>query len=162
MISPPSSPSPVQWSSRYATRTTLPAYSWRTARRLGRTGMTHRRSGCAGRSRRKARSQERWRRSLFPAVTASVLPRLYVSHLQHRRHRHMVGRAFPAAGRAGDLEIAHAFAERTRHPDVVEPAAAVGGGPVERAIAPPGVDLFRQRNSGARDVDPVALSLAGQ
>ena len=60
--------------------------------------------------------------------------------------RHMVRRPLPAAGVAGDAEIADEILQRARNPDVIEPAAAIADGPVGGAIAPPGVDFFRKRD----------------
>ncbi|MEZ5668672.1 MAG: gamma-glutamyl-gamma-aminobutyrate hydrolase family protein [Alphaproteobacteria bacterium] len=45
---------------------------------------------------------------------------------------------------------------RQRHPDVVEPAAAVAGAPVLGAIAPLAVDLFVRRDEVAHGIDPAA------
>src|SRR5262245_55611646 len=74
----------------------------------------------------------------------------------------MVRWAVPAAGVAGDLEIADLVLERPRDPDVIEPAAAVADRPVGGAITPPGIDLFRHRDPFARDVEPFAMDLRGE
>ena len=71
----------------------------------------------------------------------------------------MIGRPFPSPRIARDREIADAVAERLRHPDVIEPAAAIRQRPVGGAIAPPGIDLLRLGNARAGDVDPVAARL---
>src|SRR4051794_33648861 len=68
------------------------------------------------------------------------------SNFQRHRYRHVVGRALPAAGVAGNLEIADTILQRARDPDMVEPPAAVAHRPVGGAVAPPGIDLFRKRD----------------
>src|ERR1700732_3297021 len=72
----------------------------------------------------------------------------------------MIRRPLPAAGIAGDAEIADAVLERARYPDVIEPSAAIGQRPIGGAVAPPGVDFFGERNALAGDVDPIALRLS--
>ena len=65
------------------------------------------------------------------------------------------GRGQPRAC-AHDLGALQAVGEVRRHPDVVEPAAAVAGLPVGGAIAPPGVDLLVHRHEVADGIDPAA------
>src|SRR5690348_5105760 len=51
-------------------------------------------------------------------------------------------------GGAGEAILQH-----RRHPDMIEAAAAVGGGPIARAIAPPGVKLLLWRDEMPDRVD---------
>src|SRR5260370_39912233 len=80
-------------------------------------------------------------------------------HLPRPRAWRVVGRPRPAAGVARDLEIADRLFERARYPDVIEPSAAIADRPVGGAVTPPSVDLLRQRDAFARNVDPFAMRL---
>src|SRR5690349_24349968 len=74
----------------------------------------------------------------------------------------MVGRTLPAPRVAGDPEIADAILQSARDPDVIQPAAAITYGPVGGTIAPPGIDLLRERNPHPRHVEPFAMGLCRQ
>ena len=69
-------------------------------------------------------------------------------------HRRVVGRALPAAHVARHPHRLDLVGERRADPDVVEPAALVGLGPVGRAVAPPRVELLVGRHKAAQGVDP--------
>src|SRR5690606_39200987 len=70
-----------------------------------------------------------------PAPIASI-------EIKPRDHRHMVGRPVPAARMAQYVVAAEKRNEIGRGPDMVEPAAAVGRGPVLRPVAPPRIELL--------------------
>ncbi len=71
------------------------------------------------------------------------------------------GRSQPRASRVIRKSLTPSL-QRARHPDVIEPSAAIGQRPVGGAVAPPRIDLFRQRDAFARDVDPFAVGLRRQ
>src|SRR5262245_34936727 len=78
------------------------------------------------------------------------------SHFDLRRHRDMVRGPLPAARSLRDVDARDAVAELRRDPDVIETAAAIGGLPVGRAVAPPGVELGGLRGERPHRVDPAA------
>src|SRR3954449_12246845 len=74
----------------------------------------------------------------------------------------MVGGPFPAARIARNPEVGYSTLERARYPDVVEPSPTIGQRPIGGTIAPPRINLFRQRNPLSRHVDPAAMRLRCQ
>src|ERR1700760_799464 len=112
----------------------------------------------------------RWRaRPFLRDAACRPLPRmrdrdaaLACLRLQHHRDRYVIGWPLPTAGVTKNPEIADAVLQRRRDPDVIEPAAAIADRPVGGAIAPPGVDLLRERNPHSRHVAPIALLLRGE
>src|SRR5205085_10260698 len=74
-------------------------------------------------------------------------------------HRHVVGGALPVAYRTLDFGTGQALDQRRRHPDVVEPATAIGGLPVAVAIAPPRIEPLGRRNEVAHRIDEAARLL---
>src|SRR5436189_5962398 len=71
----------------------------------------------------------------------------------------MVGGPFPAARIARNPEVRYSTLERARYPDVIEPSPTIGPRPIGGPIAPPRINLFRQRNPLASYVDPSAMRL---
>ena len=66
----------------------------------------------------------------------------------------MVRRPLPAAALLQDRHPVDAVAEALADPDVVEPSALVGLGPVGRAVAPPRVAFLVRGDDAAQDIDP--------
>src|SRR5271167_1671488 len=77
-------------------------------------------------------------------------------NLQRCRHRYVVGRTPRTAVILGHRDIRDAIGQHARRPDMVEPAALVGFGPVRRPITPPRLNPLRFRHEGSYRVDPAA------
>src|SRR3546814_18094237 len=73
----------------------------------------------------------------------------------------MVRGLVPAACRAQNPGRLEPGCHGRGHPDVVEPPAAVGGGPVARPVAPPAIKPFRRGDEVADGVEPTVRGLGG-
>src|SRR5216684_5363131 len=85
-----------------------------------------------------------------PGVTALVSS----SQLDRGDDRHVVRGPPPGPRLLRDCHRRHPVAELRLDPDVIEAAALVGGGPIGRAIAPPGEELGGFGDEAAHHVDP--------
>src|SRR3546814_1568489 len=74
----------------------------------------------------------------------------------------MVRGLVPAACRAQNPGRLEPGCHGRGHPDVVEPPAAVGGGPVARPVAPPAIKPFRRGGEVADGVDPAVRGLRSE
>src|SRR5439155_4337450 len=68
-------------------------------------------------------------------------------------HRDVVGSLLPAAAVLEDLRPRQGADQWLRHPDMVEPPAAVARRPVARSVAPPGVEPLLGRHEMPDRVD---------
>src|SRR5437660_7075238 len=71
-------------------------------------------------------------------------------------HRDMVGGLVPASAVTVDAGGGERADQRRCDPNMVEPAAAVGGGPVAGAVAPPGIEALFGGHEMAHRVDKAA------
>ena len=84
------------------------------------------------------------------------------SKLQRHRDRRVIRRLVPAADVAAHVRRRDRALEVGRGPDMVEAAALVGGGPVRRAVAPPGIDALRLGMERTQRVDELRAMPSAQ
>src|SRR4051812_6295112 len=71
----------------------------------------------------------------------------------------MIGWLDPRTARLAHPVRGRELCDRRAGPRMIEPAAAIVGGPIGRAVAPPGVEPLRRRIEMPAEIDPVMARL---